>query len=36
MIEDVIWFWFQELEPKQHFAKTPRLDKLIKSRFEEI
>lgn len=36
MIEDVIRFWFQELEPKQHFAKNPRLDKLIKSRFEEI
>ena len=33
MIESVIQFWFEELEPRQHFAKDTLLDNLIKSRF---
>lgn len=30
---DVLAFWFDELQPKQHFAKSAALDKQIRERF---
>lgn len=30
---DVLGFWFEELTPKQHFAKDAALDALIRTRF---
>ena len=33
---EIIKFWFEELSPKQHFAKDDKLDKEIKDRFLEI
>lgn len=33
---EVIKFWFEELEPRQWFAKDPSLDELIKNRFFEL
>ena len=29
----IIHFWFEELSPKQHFAKDPGLDEAIRTRF---
>ena len=31
--EDVLGFWFEELNPKQHWVKDPELDKLCAERF---
>ncbi len=31
--QDVLHFWFEELEPKQHFVKDPVLDATIRQRF---
>lgn len=33
---EVIKFWFEEIEPKQRFAKDPAFDELIRSRFGEL
>jgi uncharacterized protein (DUF924 family) len=33
---DVLRFWFEELEPKQWFMKSDELDKTITERFQEI
>lgn len=30
---DILKFWFQEIEPKQHWVKDPDFDKLIESKF---
>tara|TARA_R110002049_G_scaffold290144_1_gene473447 strand:- start:1395 stop:1934 length:540 start_codon:yes stop_codon:yes gene_type:complete len=34
--DDVLNFWFSELEPKDWYKKDPSLDKLIKDRFLEV
>lgn len=34
--EEVLNFWFTELEPEQHWKKDPELDKLIRQRFHEV
>ena len=31
--QDVVAFWFDELEPKQHWVKDPALDEAIRARF---
>ncbi len=31
--QQVLAFWFDELEPKQHFVKSPSLDDTIRQRF---
>lgn len=33
---DIINFWFNELEPKQHWIKNPEFDKLIEQRFGDL
>lgn len=33
---DILDFWFDELEPKQHFVKDPALDTVIKQRFGDL
>ncbi len=33
MIEDVLTFWFEEIEPKQWWKKNPSFDRLIADRF---
>ncbi|MEX1196519.1 MAG: DUF924 family protein [Pseudohongiellaceae bacterium] len=33
MIEDVLAFWFEEIEPKQWWKKDPAFDRLIAERF---
>lgn len=35
-IDDVIHFWFEELEPKNWFAKNDRVDALIVERFQAL
>lgn len=35
-IDDVIHFWFEELEPKDWFAKNDRVDALIVERFQAL
>ncbi len=34
--KDVINFWFQELNDRQHFAKDPQLDQAIRVRFGQV
>ncbi|HET7268774.1 MAG TPA: DUF924 family protein [Oleiagrimonas sp.] len=34
--DDVLGFWFDELEPRQHFAKDTKLDALIGERFGAV
>jgi len=34
--EDILNFWFKEIEPKQHWVKDPVFDVLIKERFSGI
>ncbi len=34
--QDILHFWFEELTPKQHFAKDPALDAAMRERFEGI
>ncbi|MEO1067411.1 MAG: DUF924 family protein [Pseudomonadota bacterium] len=34
--DDVLAFWFEELEPKQHFVKDEALDATIKARFFDL
>ena len=34
--QDVLTFWFEELTPKQHFAKDTALDDAIRSRFGNV
>ncbi|WP_325895288.1 DUF924 family protein [Grimontia sp. NTOU-MAR1] len=36
MYSDVLTFWFEELTPKQYFAKDEQLDRTIESRFGEL
>ena len=31
--QSILHFWFEELTPKQHFAKDPALDETIRTRF---
>ena len=31
--DSILHFWFEELTPKQHFAKDPALDEAIRTRF---
>ena len=31
--DSILHFWFEELTPKQHFAKDPALDQAIRTRF---
>lgn len=33
---DIINFWFQEIEPKQHWVKDSAFDTLIRERFSEV
>ena len=33
---EVIQFWFEDIKPKQRFAKDAEFDKLIKLRFEQL
>lgn len=33
--QDVLTFWFEEIEPKQQFTKDPAFDALVRKRFEE-
>lgn len=34
--QDILNFWFKELEPKQHWIKDPDFDALIKQRFGDL
>lgn len=34
--QDILHFWFNELTPRQHFAKDPALDAEMRERFEGI
>ena len=34
--QDIINFWFNEIEPKQHWVKDPEFDGLIKQRFGDL
>jgi uncharacterized protein (DUF924 family) len=34
--QDIINFWFKEIEPKQHWVKDPEFDDLIKKRFGDL
>ena len=34
--QDIINFWFNEIEPKQHWVKDPKFDGLIKQRFGDL
>ena len=34
--QDIINFWFTEIEPKQHWVKDPKFDALIKQRFGDL
>ena len=34
--QDILNFWFKEIEPKQHWVKDPEFDKLIENRFGEL
>ena len=34
--QDVISFWFEEIEPAQRFKKDPAFDQLIKERFSSL
>ena len=34
--DEVIRFWFEELEPKDHWAKNPDLDARIRNRFGDL
>jgi uncharacterized protein (DUF924 family) len=34
--QDILHFWFDELTPRQHFAKDPALDAAMRERFEAI
>ncbi len=36
MVEEVLHFWFEELEPRQWWAKDAALDQAIGERFSEI
>ncbi len=36
MREEILRFWFQELEPKQWWVKDPALDALIRERFSGV
>ncbi len=36
MSADVLFFWFEELTPKQWYVKDPELDQLIKDRFYSL
>ena len=36
MYEEIIKFWFEEIEPSQWFAKSDEFDKVIIERFSEI
>ena len=33
---EVIQFWFEDIEPKQRFAKDPAFDNLIRLRFKDL
>ena len=33
---DILNFWFKEIEPKQHWVKDPAFDLLIKERFADV
>lgn len=33
---EVLKFWFEELNPKQHWVKDPELDQLIGDRFKDV
>lgn len=33
---DILAFWFDELQPRQHFVKDPAIDKVISERFGKI
>ena len=33
---EILNFWFKEIEPKQHWVKDPAFDSLIKERFVEV
>lgn len=35
-MEDILQFWFHEIEPSQHYKKDPEFDSLIWDRFGEI
>ena len=32
-VQNVLYFWFEELTPKQHFVQDPALDETIRTRF---
>ena len=34
--EEVLNFWFEEIEPAQHWKKDPEFDQLIRDRFGEV
>lgn len=34
--QDILHFWFEELTPKQHFAKDAALDESMRSRFTAV
>ncbi len=36
MYQDILNFWFEELEPAQWWVKDENLDKLMKARFAEV
>jgi uncharacterized protein (DUF924 family) len=34
--KDILSFWFNELSPKQQFAKDAKLDALMRRRFSDV
>ncbi|MEM7539861.1 MAG: DUF924 family protein [Chloroflexota bacterium] len=34
--QDILHFWFEEIEPKQHWVKDPEFDQLIRDRFSNV
>ena len=34
--KEVLNFWFEEIEPIQHWKKDPEFDQMIRDRFSEI
>jgi len=34
--QQILWFWFEDLEPKQHFVKDRVLDEQIRQRFAPL